>query len=138
MAIDYPDSPTSGQTFTAAGRTWAYNGSRWTVVSTGVTIQIPDNSVTSSKIVDGTIVAGDIAANAITTAAIAANAVVTASIADGAVTAVKLANTAVTAGSYTATNITVDAQGRITSASSGQSGVDAFSDQFFIGTQIWS
>ena len=62
----------------------------------------------------------------VTTAKLATNAVTTAKITDANVTAAKLANTAVTAGSYTSTSLTVDAQGRITSAATGAAGAGGF------------
>ena len=83
------------------------------------TAKIADDAVTSAKIADDAVVAAAIADDAVVTAAIADNAVATANIADDAVTADKLENTSVTAGSYTASSITVDAQGRLTAASSG-------------------
>jgi len=121
----------------------------WTSLAYGTIAGVPSaSSITSAMIVNGTIVAGDIASDAITTvkildanvtaAKLASDSVTTAKILDANVTAGKLAATAVTAGSYTTANITVDAQGRITSASSGASGIDAFSDQFFLGAQLWS
>ena len=79
------------------------------VTGTISTSQIADDAVTSAKIAD----------DAVVTAAIADDAVATANIADDAVTAAKLADTSVSAGSYTSASITVDAQGRLTAASSG-------------------
>lgn len=93
---------------------------------------ISNGTITSAMIADGTIVAGDIAANAITTAKILDENVTTGKLANAAVTATKLANTAVTAGSYVQAIITVDAQGRLTSASSGHE-----DDQIILSTQVF-
>jgi hypothetical protein len=79
------------------------------ISGTIATAQIADDAITSAKIAD----------DAVVTAAIADDAITTALIADDAVGADQLANTSVSAGSYTASSITVDAQGRLTAASSG-------------------
>ena len=35
MAIDFPNSPTQGDTFTSGDRSWIYNGYAWDIASTG-------------------------------------------------------------------------------------------------------
>ena len=103
-----------------------------TLGGTIATAQIADNAVTTAKISDNQVTTAKISDNQVTTAKISDNQekkakisdlqVTTDKIADDAVTADKLADTAVTAAEYTVATITVDAQGRITAASSGSAG----------------
>ena len=73
MALNFPDSPVTGDVFTSGARNWTFNGSSWSlaanppvvVVPLSVTgIMIEDGAVTTGKIADGTIVNADINASA--------------------------------------------------------------------------
>lgn len=103
MAFSFPASPSVDDTYAVGSRIYTWNGAVWEIdASVGAV-------VASSEIADGAISAAKIASDAVTTVKII----------NDAVTAAKLADTAVTAGSYTNSSLTVDAQGRITAASSG-------------------
>ena len=105
-----------------------------TLGGTVAAAQIADNAVTTAKISNANVTTAKIADNAVTTAKISALQVTQAKIANDAVGSDQLANTPVSAGSYTLASITVDAQGRLTAASSGST-PSPITEFFFIEGQ---
>jgi hypothetical protein len=107
-----------------------------TLSGTVASAQIANLAVTSAKLASFAVTEARLASFAVTTSRLATNAVTAIKITQSTITQSKLAansvgsnqliSTGVTAASYTAASITVDADGRITAASSGSAGAGGF------------
>ena len=103
-----------------------------TLTGTIATAQIDNLAITEAKLASFAVTSARVASFAVTANKLATNAVIAVKIAQSTITQSKLAansvgsnqliSTGVTAASYTSASITVDADGRITAASSGSAG----------------
>ena len=124
------DTTADGGGITLKGATdktinWVNSTDAWTFSEHLDIASAKEFRIAGTKVLDATSLGTAVVASSLTSVGTIATGVwngtpiATAYIADDAVTADKLADTSVTAGSYTLSSITVDAQGRVTAASSG-------------------
>jgi len=71
MAIDFPDSPSNGDSFTSNNKTWVFDGTSWNITSG--TNSVADGAITTAKVADSAITTAKVAANAVTQAKLAAS-----------------------------------------------------------------
>ena len=71
MAIDFPNTPVNGDSFTSSGKTWTYDGEAWTLSSPVVFLGA--SSVTTAKIANNAVTTPKIANSSVTHAKLASN-----------------------------------------------------------------
>ena len=57
MAIDFPNSPSNNDSFSAGGKTWVYNGTKWVLLSVSLNQTVADSAITTAKIAAGAVTA---------------------------------------------------------------------------------
>ena len=106
MALDFPNSPSVNDSFSAGGKTWVYNGTKWVLLGVSLNQAVADGAITTAKIADSAITASKIADGTVVAAEIASDAITTAKILDANITAAKLASNAVTTAKILDANVT--------------------------------
>jgi len=92
MPIDFPNSPTNGDSFTSNDKTWQFNGSSWALVAG--TASLDNASVTAAKLAANAVTSEKIAAGAVTAAKLGNDIQLTPP--DGSITTAKVAANAIT------------------------------------------
>ena len=134
MAIDFPDNPILGDTFTSGDKTWEFNGASW-VIQFSVP-SIATGSVTSTKLATDAVTTAKIANDAVTTDKVAAGAIGSTELAASAVTTGKINALAVTTGKLAADSVTSDkiANSQVTNAKLANSSLTLGSTSMSLGT----